>query len=111
MTTLDVLIAARAEVEKGWCKYTLERGTGEVCAIGALRRVKAKGEVLGSGVVQALTEALPRPFRASVEIANFNDLSTTTKADVLALFDRAINAEAAKQVPVSDPAHVHTTVA
>jgi hypothetical protein len=105
---LDVLIAARAEVEKGWCKFSFEDDGGRVCAQGALDRVGAYGR---TPVRDALIDALPPdyvpPKFRNIGLMLFND--THTQADVLALFDRAIAAEAVKVSP--DPAHTYTTAA
>jgi hypothetical protein len=101
MDTLEVLIAARAEVEKGWCKYSLEDPDGNVCAHGALERVGSYGR---SHAREALIDALPpehvHPRHRNISLMLFND--GHTQADVLALFDRAIAAEAVKVSP--DPA-------
>jgi hypothetical protein len=99
MDTLEVLIAARAEVEKGWCRIQLEDDDGNVCAAGALQRVAANGDYRSA--LFALRDLLPAWTHGAIGI--FND--SKTKADVLALFDRAIAAEAVKVT--ADPSHVH----
>jgi hypothetical protein len=101
MDTLDVLIAARAEVEKGWRKGGQEDKDGNVCALGAVWRV--------SGVREDCPHTAPLYAVHDGSIAFWNDDPSTTKADVLALFDRAIAAEAVKVSP--DPAHTYTTAA
>jgi hypothetical protein len=105
MNTLEILIAARVEIEKGWCKHALEDINGNCCALGALDRVRGLGTEAGKGVRRALPPEYDR------SIVAFNNDPTTTQADVLALFDRAINAEAAKVTTNADRAHVHATVA
>src|SRR4051812_5683885 len=98
MSTLEVLMKARAEVEKGWCKFALEDRNGNCCALGALVRT---GEEWPRGA-RVLGELLdPTPSCGS--IATFNNAPETTKADVVALYDRAIAAEAVKTS--LDPAH------
>jgi hypothetical protein len=113
METLDVLIRARAEVEKGWCQDVAVDSGGNVCALGALETavgVEKYARVYATrydgirGARGALTNALPADRPPSVPL--FNDTPETTKADVLALFDRAINAEAVKVT--ADPAHTYT---
>jgi hypothetical protein len=108
MTTLDVLIAARAEVEKGWTQGRPCDEHGNVCAMGALTRVlgeelrttisAAPAAVYDSDACYALEAVCPDEW-----VQRFNDLPDTTQADVIALFDRAINAEAVKVT--ADPAH------
>jgi hypothetical protein len=105
---LDVLIAARAEVKKGWGRFSYEDTHGAVCAQGALERVGSYGR---SPAREALIDALPpewiHPKHRQISLMLFNDRHT--QADVLALFDRAIAAEAVKVTP--DPAHTYTTAA
>lgn len=105
--TLDILIRARAEVEKGWCRSDAVSHEGNVCIRGAV------GVAMGY-LSRAEPCILPdygytpaeRRLQATENIsglAAFNDRST--KADVIALFDKTIAAEAVKASP--DPAHVH----
>jgi hypothetical protein len=112
METLDVLVAARAEVEAGWCKGWTVDHRGNVCAFGAVETAlgvsKARRrnvEIIMGNPSDALWTALPAGYAT---VPRFNDDPHTTKADVLALFDRAINAEAVK---VTDPAHTYTIAA
>jgi hypothetical protein len=81
---------ARARVQKGWCKNTLEDEDGNVCAIGALSLGRNCGTMY---VSQALIE-----LHSYATIEGYNDAPETTQADILALFDRAI--ELAKQEEV-----------
>jgi hypothetical protein len=108
MDTLEILIAARAEVEKGWCKHALEDDGGNVCLLGALNRAEV-GDAYGHGDAPgpyvALCNALPNQRLAPHE---FNNAPDTTQTDVLALFDRAIIAEAVKVT--ADTAHTFATV-
>jgi hypothetical protein len=100
---LDVLIAARAEVEKGWAKGAYEY-PGGVCIYGALYRTAGLGfeGIQRMATLGPLFAQLPDGF---TNLVFFNDDPDTTKADVLALFDRAIAAEAVNVT--ADPAHVH----
>lgn len=110
METLDVLVRARAEVEAGWCKSMAVDYGGNVCALGAIETALGASKYTHtlvahydtSGARLALTKALPAGYSS---VPQFNDDPHTTKADVLALFSRAINAEAVK---VTDPAHTFT---
>jgi hypothetical protein len=112
---LDVLIAARAEVEKGWCKgHLVNDDTGDVCAMGAVYRA-AGDDFVTAPVPDSVLAMADRTRRILEDALNgrhvpfFNDASSTTKADVVALFDRAIAAEAVKVT--ADPAHTYTTAA
>jgi hypothetical protein len=100
---LDVLIAARAEVEKGWCRYDHEGDGGNVCAQGALNRVGDYACIGRDALIDALSPEHVHPKFRTISVMLFND--THTQADVLALFDRAIAAEAVKVT--ADPAHVY----
>jgi hypothetical protein len=110
MTTLDVLVAARAEIEKGWCRGAAVDVHGNVCALGAI-------DVALGGSRSSFKSLATRAWdRMDVlhalsggAIGEFNDRPDTTKADVLALFDRAIAAEAVKVT--TDPAHTYTVAA
>jgi hypothetical protein len=104
---LEVLIAARAEIAKGWCKYSYEAPDGSVCAQGALERVGGFGTGARAALIDALSPEHLHPRHRNISLMLFNDQHT--QADVLALFDRAIAAEAVKVSP--DPAHTYTTVA
>src|SRR4051794_29615462 len=114
MDTIDKLIAARAEVERGWCKYYLtNHATGNVCAVGALYRAAGEDVSAPSGgglkTVKALRRILQDALGPARLVTCFNDHPSTTKADVIALYDRAIAAEAVKVT--ADPAHTYTTAA
>jgi hypothetical protein len=102
MDTLEVLIAARAEVDRGWIKFFGETPAG-VCALGGLSRVGTWSTK--SEPYKALLAALPAHHCA---VSAFNDDFRTKKADVLALYDRAITAEAVKVT--ADTAHTFATV-
>jgi hypothetical protein len=93
--TADDLRAARAEIaEPGlWCKNAYEDGE-RCCAIRALELATCR--LLGWPAFyrarQALRRALPEGFSSVIA---YNDAPTTTHADILALFDRAIAEEEA----------------
>jgi hypothetical protein len=119
---LDVLIAARAEVAKGWAKGADYAGwtssEGGVCAMGGIYRSAKTDECryadLYGAAASALAPHVPADFECAyysgpAMVGEFNDHPSTTKADVLALFDRAIAAEAVKTSP--DTAHVHAVQA
>src|SRR6266853_5063736 len=96
-----ILIAARELIEKpeAWCKFELARmgsvpvwsGSEDAtcfCALGAIVRLLGSA-TYGSPVEDALDSAVPGGFACA---SDFNDAPTTTHADVLALYDRAIEA-------------------
>jgi hypothetical protein len=92
MTTKEILIAARKRIEdpKNWVKGQLRDGDA-VCALGALYEVAPDRSSLQSPVYlayEALTNLIPG---AAPQLGNFNDQHT--HAEVLALFDRAIEAQ------------------
>lgn len=88
MTTLERLERGRAwladpgQWRKGARGYV---GESPCCAIGALGERR-----LGDAAENALLEALPA---GECSVINYNDRPSTTHADILALYDRAIAAE------------------
>lgn len=82
MTLADDLRAARALIDspEKWLKNELRRD-GCFCAMGAGLEVK------NGAVLLAIQGQLPDPYST---IPAYNDLPTTTHADIMALFDRAI---------------------
>lgn len=98
MTALDILKKARALLARpyAWTKNTskrLVRVPGKkrrkcaYCATGAIAAVCSEGSFERMRARQALREQIPFGMSG---IESFNDRKTTTKRDVLALFDRAI---------------------
>ena len=102
-STLDILIEARAYVEKGWTQGAWARNrkgtpvnedsTRAVCwcALGALW----KADGIGSYGLNALVKASGGEVHPTT-ISGWNDNPDRTQAEVLALFDKAIEAERAK---------------
>jgi hypothetical protein len=80
-SVVEALLKARVFIETDWCKG-FGHG-GQVCAIDALWRVAP----FANGVTY-LQKALPEPWLA---VMAYNDDPTTTQADILALYDRAID--------------------
>lgn len=82
--TANALRAAKARIDTPgkWCKHQGDNGNGRCCAFGAAWS--------SSPALRALREALPEGNRS---IAGYNDAPTTTHADIMALFDRAIAVE------------------
>ncbi len=93
---LDALIKARAHLldERNWCGYGAMdiSATGHVsrCAVMTVATITQPDE-RQLRCLDALKEHLPAGFDS---IADFNDEPSTTHADILALFDRAIEARA-----------------
>jgi hypothetical protein len=93
MTIVETLKAARARIAAGWTKHTYFRHwtglrTGcSYCAIGAVHNLTSsdRDTRLALGV---LMRSLPA--RDPDELVRFNDAPGTKKADILALYDRAI---------------------
>lgn len=97
------LRAGRERIANGWTKGKSARtvdGTSvspasdsaaRFCAVGALDRTSSHDND-GMAAIVALAAALPGPPArfAVTRLTQFNDDPDTTKADVLALYDRAI---------------------
>jgi hypothetical protein len=91
-TVRQNLIAAKALIDtpEKWVKGALKTGDC-LCAMGAVHAVLPKnyhGLISDTAQFRALQSALPDGFRWSVP--SFNDDPSTTHADIMALFDRAI---------------------
>jgi hypothetical protein len=98
MKASEFLAAARDEIEAGWVKGTLQDLAGNVCAVGAIKRVAEQNKptkldefaavcTAGNGAATAL-EMLAKEF-GSGSIMSFND-TRQDKQDVLNWFDKAI---------------------
>lgn len=103
-STLEILVAARALIsdERNWCKgdYVIVRDHGYAfCSVGALNHVAIDEEVRNPAVI-ALCHAIGS---GDLGIPSFNDSST--HAEVLDLFDRAILAERAKLPDLTPQVH------
>lgn len=96
MTDMEVLTAARTLVAKGWTRAAEARtadgswcdafasNATQFCVFGALQRVCGR---VDNRLCAYLRQFLPNEF---LWLSDYNDAPTTTQADVLALFDRAI---------------------
>lgn len=84
-----ILQVARAKIEDpaNWRKDEFEK-EGRYCAVGAVISVSGWGDCSAWRALDAVCELQCTPW--------FNDQPTTTHADVLALFDRAIAAAEAQ---------------
>lgn len=96
MTTVEVLKAARAKIEQGWCQGdAAQNSDGELCGsqdlnascwccVGAIGAVTAYNEQ-ATPALKAIRDAIGTPG-----IAKWNDAKGRTQAEVLAAFDKAI---------------------
>lgn len=99
MNTLrDDLIAARALIDtpEKWCKEVNRYEKNGVvisrCAIEAVSASTADNHAFHAARV-ALIDAMPRAPTGTFDMVSvYNDRAATTHADIMALFDRAINA-------------------
>lgn len=98
MSALDMLREGRDRVARGWAQgaYARDRDgrsvyawTPEACAWCALGALRVSGDF---GADYDAARAALEKFTPALAVAPFNDATTTTQADVLALFDRAIAA-------------------
>jgi hypothetical protein len=111
MTTLEVLIAGRGYIDEPpkWTKgaYARAASGSEVdvfskkavcyCARGAIEvAARAANTSDYGGAIAALMHAIPRGCRLR-GIPTYQDRDETTHADVMAMFDRAIADERAKE--------------
>lgn len=98
MKASEHLAAARDEIEKGWTKGELQDNAGNVCAVGALKRVAEENQsasldefvevaTAGNGAATALA-MMAKEFGAQ-SIMGFND-TRSDKQDVLNWFEKAI---------------------
>lgn len=80
------LIDGRARVARGWGKGRLRAENGDVCPIGALY----SGALSDTGPVISIAARLLWECLGGQSVSLYNDLPSTTKADILSLYDRAI---------------------
>ena len=104
MTPHEILIAARAKIDtpQKWCKGsealnsegepvdTTDEGAVCFCAFGAINAVTPR-YLYNSDAKNALRVALGRSF-----ITDYNDRPETKHADIMALYDKAIEATEGK---------------
>lgn len=109
MTVKDDLIAAKALIDtpEKWRQDSETLYSG-CCAVIATNRVAGSmDEAKKRGLWLALYNELPKPFKerpairgdmdwSGVMVGDFNDADSTTHADIMALFDRAIAAAEAQ---------------
>jgi hypothetical protein len=97
--TSEFIALAEAEITKGWCRHAIRDGHGNVCMLGAYRRVWAHHHCPGRQVYQALTltaamivELRPGQFcdlrGPEMVVAAFNDHLAKDKDEVLAVMGK-----------------------
>lgn len=98
---VEVLALARAFVEAGWCQGGLatdhagipcgawEPTAADFCALGALHRARLELGLSRYDPPVAMAEQLLDEASGCDDMALLNDAPTTTKRQVLALFDQA----------------------
>lgn len=95
-TTREILAKARALVERGWVQgrfSRMKRGKECFCAVGAICRAAGEAQACHRlGALKAVEAEIPQEFLLS----QWNDAPGRTQAEVLAAFDRAIQAEGEK---------------
>ena len=80
LETVRALLGDRQQ----WCKDSLINAFGQMCILGALRRVDAEG-ALRAPILAAVREVTGKTFRS---VERFNDHPRTTHATVLQVLDR-----------------------
>jgi hypothetical protein len=99
MTTHELLVAARNLIDReGWkqaqARYSFGPGDGR-CAYVALCDACGFRTILANQATAVLARFIPRTDEtANADLYDWNDHPDRTKAEVLALFDRAIAATA-----------------
>jgi len=95
---VDLLMRGRARVAQGWRKHGLAEKDGEVCilaGIGGRDGIQMDGPPVFFQAQHFLYLALGRTEEApgceGIWVAKYNDARETTQADILALYDRAID--------------------
>jgi hypothetical protein len=98
ISTLDVLLAARKLIEKpeNWCQYRYGTGSA-MCAEAAILRSSFASSHSGYSALVAVCDLIGAKW---TDLPEFNDAHT--HAEVLALFDRAIENERTKASRTDD---------
>lgn len=100
----DALKVARDRLDQGWCQFRIwDRFTDGVCGLGAInyaaygRYVSFLSDVntpaweLSQDLRRVVASSIPGARKGGESsIVKYNDLSTTTKEDMLTIFDKAL---------------------
>lgn len=91
MKVSEFLAQARDELFKGWTKGAYQNTQGQVCAIGAIERVALSTMEIEAAAKaqQAINEKALEVYGMDI-VQSVNDDRSTTKQDVLDLFDKSI---------------------
>lgn len=87
-----VLLHARGILSAGhWCKGRGTDGRGNVCAFGAIGRAIHEFDIpMPITFAVDIADRMRKHTPDHIGLANYNDAETTTLADVLEVFDKAI---------------------
>lgn len=97
------LMVARTRVALGWCQRKLADDAGRMCALGALRNCQHDLDVgEWSPAIEAAADFVRSALPFGNSIPAYNNHETATHADVLALFDRAIDARKAELLKTNE---------
>ncbi len=94
-TTKDILVAARGLVAHGWCQgHAYRQAQDEYCALGAVNNVGVTAQNLCRHMEarELLKNAVSKRNFGDRDVVRFNDALGRTQADVLEVFDMAIEA-------------------
>lgn len=91
---IEALREGRARVERGWCQHTSMNAAGAVCALGALGDQYGNLRVPDAGDMLCATAGA----QCYADIGNWNDAPERTQADVIALYDKAIDLAVAEEM-------------
>lgn len=107
MTTLEILKKAKGLIEKGWIKGTYSQNKHgysdavQFCMVGSIYEAVNHIPVEESRMaVRVVKKCIPSKYNS---IQSFNDNRKTTKKDVLAIFDKAIQSLEPKEELVLMP--------
>ncbi len=96
MTQKELLLHARAKIEKGWCQHSEAQGA-DGCSVSPDSAEAVAFCILGAipgHVIPLLRTALRArlgcPPWIPVSLAHYNDATERTKDEILSLFDEAI---------------------
>jgi len=105
--TVEVLTRARALVARGWVQYTGHSIRG-VCAAYAIMAVAQDAMLDYANPVLVFLTAMRQETKTHwPDIPGWNDMPGRTQAEVLAMFDKAI--ELATPHPAPPPVHIEVT--
>ena len=96
--TARILMEARKliDTEEKWCKGERQSVSGAMCIVGAILTVEVgdahSNRLVAGGNTIGAIQQITLPF----QVVDFNDAPSTTHADVMAVFDKAIKAEMEK---------------